>query len=331
MVDTIYNPVPVLYSELPEASSIQSGDQLFVIKNGKFYRFSAHLISLENAYASLNAATGSGTDTTTPEVSPMPVADIFQYIWEKIRQVGNVVSMKEPSFTKNTAFNKNFGTASGTVTEGNDSRVTGAVQSATIGGNSVTKSDTQLQLPAYPTLSTLNTSLSAETGTGTDITTPAVASNTIVTILQSIWAKIRMVANVTGTAVQSATIGGVDVTKSGTQLQFPANLEMTNGTWNPIGSGMAISSAVGTYLKVGKLVFLFCRFNVSSVTAGDPKFIAGIPEDLFPDIGASLSFSSTKTNGFASISPADGGFIVFTPDDTVTAVSVTISGCYKVP
>jgi hypothetical protein len=30
---------------------------------------------------------------------------------------------KEPSFTKNTAFNKNFGTASGTVAQGNDSRI----------------------------------------------------------------------------------------------------------------------------------------------------------------------------------------------------------------
>lgn len=33
----------------------------------------------------------------------------------------------EPAFTKNTAFNKNFGTSAGTVMEGNDSRVTTAV------------------------------------------------------------------------------------------------------------------------------------------------------------------------------------------------------------
>lgn len=33
----------------------------------------------------------------------------------------------EPAFTKNTAFNKNFGTIAGTVMEGNDSRVTTAV------------------------------------------------------------------------------------------------------------------------------------------------------------------------------------------------------------
>lgn len=38
---------------------------------------------------------------------------------------------KEPSFTKNTAFNKNFGTVSGTVAEGNDSRFTNHLSSFT--------------------------------------------------------------------------------------------------------------------------------------------------------------------------------------------------------
>ena len=33
------------------------------------------------------------------------------------------LATKEPSFTKNTAFNKNFGTTAGTVAEGNDSRI----------------------------------------------------------------------------------------------------------------------------------------------------------------------------------------------------------------
>ena len=35
----------------------------------------------------------------------------------------SMIGGKEPAFTKNTAFNKNFGTASGTVCQGNDSRL----------------------------------------------------------------------------------------------------------------------------------------------------------------------------------------------------------------
>ena len=48
----------------------------------------------------------------------------------------------EPTIaTKGTAFNKDFGTSAGTVMEGNDSRVTGAVQSVTFAGTELTKTD----------------------------------------------------------------------------------------------------------------------------------------------------------------------------------------------
>ena len=48
----------------------------------------------------------------------------------------------EPTIaTKGTAFNKDFGTTAGTVMEGNDSRVTGAVQSVTFAGTELTKTD----------------------------------------------------------------------------------------------------------------------------------------------------------------------------------------------
>jgi len=41
-----------------------------------------------------------------------------------------------------------------------------------------------------------NVALAAETGTGTDVTTPAVSSATVQSVLQTIWGKIRQVANV---------------------------------------------------------------------------------------------------------------------------------------
>ena len=46
------------------------------------------------------------------------------------------LATKEPSFTKNTAFNKNFGTTAGTVAEGNDSRINNG-QTAFSWGNHV--------------------------------------------------------------------------------------------------------------------------------------------------------------------------------------------------
>ena len=52
----------------------------------------------------------------------------------------------EPAFEKNTAFNKNFGTEANTVAQGNDSRITGAVQSATFAGAAFTKTGTTLEI-----------------------------------------------------------------------------------------------------------------------------------------------------------------------------------------
>lgn len=40
--------------------------------------------------------------------------------------LGSALSGKEPAFSKNTAFNKNFGTTVGTVCQGNDSRLSDA-------------------------------------------------------------------------------------------------------------------------------------------------------------------------------------------------------------
>lgn len=72
----------------------------------------------------------------------------------------------EPSFTKNTAFNKNFGTASGTVCEGNDSRVTSAVQNATFAGTSFTKSGTTLSITQSDARSALGLGSIAYKGSG---------------------------------------------------------------------------------------------------------------------------------------------------------------------
>jgi hypothetical protein len=42
---------------------------------------------------------------------------------DNFQHVEGLASTKEPSFSKNTAFNKDFGTAAETVTQGNDARL----------------------------------------------------------------------------------------------------------------------------------------------------------------------------------------------------------------
>ena len=47
-------------------------------------------------------------------------------------EMNTKLNAKEPAFTKNNAFNKNFGTAAGTVCQGNDSRLSNARRASNI-------------------------------------------------------------------------------------------------------------------------------------------------------------------------------------------------------
>jgi len=78
------NPVP--YDQLPEATAIKSGDQLFVIQNGLFYRISRELITSEvgnastlqgnTASAFATAAQGAKADSALQDASAFAPAEI---------------------------------------------------------------------------------------------------------------------------------------------------------------------------------------------------------------------------------------------------------------
>jgi hypothetical protein len=72
-----------------------------------------------------NAVTGvskSGNTLTFAKSSTFALST-HNHTIANITGLQNALDGKEPSFTKNTAFNKNFGTVAGTVMQGNDSRV----------------------------------------------------------------------------------------------------------------------------------------------------------------------------------------------------------------
>ena len=56
---------------------------------------------------------------------PSTFAPKCSHSYNKLMLTGlqDALDGKEPSFTKNTAFNKNFGTVAGTIMQGNDSRI----------------------------------------------------------------------------------------------------------------------------------------------------------------------------------------------------------------
>lgn len=92
-----------------------------------------------------------------------------------------------------------------------------AVQAATVGGTSVSKSGTTLQFPAYPTSlpASDKATILSEAATAAQNKVNAHANDTT----KHITAAERSKWN---TAIQTAKIGTVAVTKSGTELQLPA-------------------------------------------------------------------------------------------------------------
>lgn len=84
----------------------------------------------------------------------------------------------EPAFTKNSAFNKNFGNTAGTVCEGNDSRVINAVQSMTFAGTEVSKTGNALEITQSEARKALGLGSAAYTNSDQYASAQQVSTNT---------------------------------------------------------------------------------------------------------------------------------------------------------
>ena len=186
---------PVTYDQLPEATKLDRGDLLFCFKNGIFYRFNHSLLAPANA--TLAAETGSGTDTTTPAITSLKESEHLSGIEETQR-----LTIITPT-------------------------VASVLQ--TIWGK------IRQVVNVLNTKTTDSVALTAETGSGTTITTPAVPSGTVNSVLQTIWDKIRQVVNVLNTKI-----------------------DRSEGTWSIQMESVfgSVSSSSLYWERVGKCVFI---------------------------------------------------------------------------
>lgn len=169
----------------------------------------------------------------------------------------------EPAFTKNTAFNKNFGTFSGTVAQGNDSRIVNAVQ--TLGDQAIWGKKTFMTIsPVVPSKTR------KATNSGTSIATEAQVY------------KVEQELSEKQDALTSQQIVNIN--------NVPNKLDKN------LGTGLA-----GQYLVVGDNGDIITTDTIDGGGGGNiGSYWAVIPNASIPTYhgGASISFSFTTNNGY---------------------------------
>ena len=167
----------------------------------------------------------------------------------------------------------------------------------------------------------------------------------------------------TGNSVEAARLNtsgnfvlrGGTTTANGTGITFPATQSASTdantlddyeeGTWTPVVGGTATyTTQTATYTKIGRMVFVACKFQINTIGTGSTTTISGLPFSGVSNAGNSLAvvYWSSTTNNVLSITASVGGTDVTFYGATTAGTSasqytlfgngtrVDFSGCYYV-
>lgn len=139
--------VTVTFTEATEDADIASSDKLSILFGKILKRFStitSKFTTVEGDISDIvdgtttvaNATTAATADKVKNKLSLLSGGGADTIIYDGSTAVASTINSSfvgaEPAFTKNTAFNKNFGSSAGTVCQGNDSRLSNARRSSNI-------------------------------------------------------------------------------------------------------------------------------------------------------------------------------------------------------
>ena len=140
--------VTVTFTEAATDTNIASGDKLSILFGKILKRFStitSKFTTVDNSITQIESDISDITDGTTVVAQANKVTNALVIMSNSgtalVNYDGSATANMtlspsnvgaEPAFTKNTAFNKNFGSSAGTVCQGNDSRLSNARRSSNI-------------------------------------------------------------------------------------------------------------------------------------------------------------------------------------------------------
>lgn len=140
--------VTVTFTEAATDADIASGDKLSILFGKILKRFStitSKFTTVDNSITQIESDISDITDGTTVVAQANKVTNALVIMSNSgtalVNYDGSATANMtlspsnvgaEPAFTKNTAFNKNFGSSAGTVCQGNDSRLSNARRSSNI-------------------------------------------------------------------------------------------------------------------------------------------------------------------------------------------------------
>lgn len=139
--------VTVTFTEATEDADIASSDKLSILFGKILKRFStitSKFTTVEGDISDIvdgtttvaNATTAATADKVKNKLSLLSGGGADTIIYDGSTAVASTINSSfvgaEPAFTKNSAFNKNFGSSAGTVCQGNDGRLSNARRSSNI-------------------------------------------------------------------------------------------------------------------------------------------------------------------------------------------------------
>jgi hypothetical protein len=158
--------------------------------------------------------------------------------------------------------------------------------------------------------------ISGDTSGAITLAAPAIAgTNTL-----SLPAQTATIATLTTPSFATTIgVGGATAAASGAGITFPASQSASSnantlddyeeGTWTPTGNGITYSTAVGSYIKVGRMVMATFNVTFPSTADGSGAQIKSLP------------FTVTTGNSYQS-----GAYVSATDSSTAKDSNFTIGG-----